>query len=74
MDPEDLPNLLESLNTTKESRVDVLRLVFSQGVVTEATLNDDGVKNELAEINESVVKPLTSTPASASAWGPFVLL
>lgn len=74
MDPEDLPNFIEGLNTTKESRVDVLRLVSSQGLVTEATLDDDGVDSELAKVKESAIKPLIGAPASVSTWGPFVLL
>lgn len=74
MDPEDLPNFLEGLNTTKESRVDVLRLVSSQDIVTEATLDDDGVESELAKVKESVIKPLVGALAPVSTWGPFVLL
>ncbi|KAL2277504.1 hypothetical protein FJTKL_15421 [Diaporthe vaccinii] len=73
MDPEDLPNFIEGLNTTKDSRVDVLRLVSSQGLVTEATLDDDGVESELAKVKESAIKPLIGAPASVSTWGPFVL-
>lgn len=74
MDPEDLPTFLDKIHTTKDSRVDILRLVSSQGVVTEAFLDDDGIENELVKINESIVKPCISTPASASSWGPFALL
>lgn len=74
MDPEDLPNFLEGLNTTKESRVDVLRVVFPQGVVTESTLDDGGIERELAEVNETVVKPLIGTPEAVPASRSFVLL
>lgn len=74
MDPEDLPKFLEGFNTTKESRVDVLRLVPSQGIVTEATLDDDGIDTELAKVKESAIKPLIGAPALVSTQGPFVLL
>lgn len=74
MDPEDLPKFLEGFNTTKESRVDILRLVTSQGVVTEATLDDDGIDTELAKVKESAIKPLIGAPALVSTREPFVLL
>lgn len=74
MDPEDLPTFLDKIHTTKESRVDILRLVSSPGVVTEASLDDDGIEKELPKINESFVKPCIGKPAPASACGPFVLL
>lgn len=74
MDPEDLPDFLDKIHTTKESRVGLLRLVSSQDVVTEASLDDDGIEKELAKINESVVKPLLGTPAPVSVCGPFALL
>lgn len=74
MDPEDLPAFLDRIYTTDESRVDLLRLVFPQDVITEATLDDHGIVKELAKVRESVVKPFIGTPAPAPAWGPFVLL
>lgn len=74
MDPEDVPAFLDEIHTTKESRVDILRLVPSEGVVTEAALDDDRLKNELAHANMSVVKPHIGNIASPLAWGPFVLL
>lgn len=74
MDPEDLPAFLDKIHTTKESSVGLLRLVSSQDVVTEVSLNDDGIEKELARINESVVKPLIGTPPPVNACGPFALL
>lgn len=74
MDPEDLPAFLEKIHTTKESRVDILRLVLPHGFVTEATLDDGGLETELAKVKESVVKPLIGTPATTSTRGQFVIL
>lgn len=74
MDPEDLPDFLDKILTTKESRVDILRLVPSEGVVTKVALDDDRLRNELANINTSVVKTITGNLASSTTWGPFVLL
>lgn len=74
MDPEDLPAFLDKIHTTKESRVDLLRLAPSQDVVAKACLGDDDIEKELARINESVVKPIIGTPAPVSACGPFALL
>lgn len=74
MDPDDVPAFLDKIHTTKESRVDILRLVPSEGVVTEAALDDKGIENELANNNTSVVKPNIGNLASSTACGPFVLL
>lgn len=74
MDPQDLPAFIEKIHTTKESRVDILRLVFPHGVVTEATLDDGCLEAELAKVKESVVKPLIGAPAPTSTCGQFVLL
>ncbi|KAI3396754.1 hypothetical protein diail_11716 [Diaporthe ilicicola] len=76
MDPEDLPALLDRIHTTNESRVDVLRLLSLENGFTEATLDDHGIEEELEKVRDSVVEPPIEppAPATATAWGPFVLL
>lgn len=74
MDPGDIPAFLNKIHTTEQSRVDILQLVSSQGVVTKATLDDDEIEKELFKINTAVVKPLIGLPILAPACGPFVLL
>lgn len=73
MDPEELPTLLETIHTTKESSVKLWRLEHGS-TPDEVTLDDCGVRDELNNIRKSVMQSEQRALSNADVNGQFILL